>query len=159
MARQISSGFGRTGYNPLKGPSRSAPRISRRKLTLSKGHRDVPDGTLLDVTPAPGCTYTRDTWPPRGRGRGESITSPRRIAAKLRAAEVIRLRAQECTWQQIAVALGFADASGAYRAYKRTVDRLDWDEQRRYELWGGDERRRLIEQVRALDDEEEQLTG
>jgi hypothetical protein len=89
---------------------------------------------LCDVTPAPGRTYTRQTWPPRGRGRGESLTSPRRLKAKSRAAEVLRLRGQGFTWQQIAQRTGFADPSGPYHAYKRTLDRLDWDASRRAEL-------------------------
>lgn len=85
------------------------------------------DGVLTDVSPAPGRTYTRETWPPRGRGRGESLTSDRRIRAKLRTVEVIRLRAQEHTWQEIANRLGFKDPSGPYRAMKRAIDRIDWD--------------------------------
>ena len=88
---------------------------------------DVPDGTICDVTPAPGCTYTRYTWPPRGRGRGESLTSSRRIEAKLRAAEVIRMRMEGHTWEVIAHRLGFADASGPWRAARRTFDRIDYD--------------------------------
>src|SRR5262249_38937908 len=99
-----------------------------------KGFPNVPDGTWCDVTPAPGRTYTRYTWPPRGRGRGESLYSPRRIAAKLRAYQVIRLHVAGYTYEQIAPKLGFRDASGAYRAMKRTLDRIDWDRQRRAEL-------------------------
>ena len=58
---------------------------------------------------------------PRGRGRGESKTSPRRIAAKLRAADAIRLRAAGATYQAIALHLGFRDASGAWRAIDRAL--------------------------------------
>jgi hypothetical protein len=92
-----------------------------------------------DVTPEPGNTYTHETWPPRGRGRGESLYSVRRIAAKLRAIEVIRLHGDGLTWQTIAAKLGFADASGPYRAYRRTLDRLNWNERRAHELqqWHG----------------------
>ncbi len=93
-----------------------------------------PDGTHCDLTPAPGRTYIRATYPPSGRGRGESLTSPRRIEAKLRAVKVIRLRAAGYTFAAIARALGFADGSGAYRAYKRTIDRIDWNQQRTEEL-------------------------
>lgn len=92
-------------------------------------------GGLVDCTPAPGNTYTRDTWPPRGRGRGESLISPRRIKAKLRAIQVIKLRMHDHTWDSIARSLGFKDASGPYRAYKRITDRVDWDKARTYELW------------------------
>jgi hypothetical protein len=90
-----------------------------------------PDGELLFINPMPGRTYTADTWPPRGRGRGESLTSPRRLAAKVRAGKVIRLHAAGYTYAQIARHLGFRDASGAYRAMKRAVDRLEWDKARR----------------------------
>jgi len=86
-----------------------------------------PHGVLADVSPAPGRSYTRATWPPRGRGRGESLLSPRRIDAKLRAAEVIELRFQGCSWQAIANRLGFRDRSGPWRACRRLYDRLDYD--------------------------------
>jgi hypothetical protein len=100
------------------------------KLVYSQGWPDVPDGTLCNVTPASGCTYTRATWPPRGRGRGESLASPRRIEAKLRVVEVLRLRRKGYTWQQIARVLGFRDASGPWRAARRAYDRLDSDRYR-----------------------------
>jgi hypothetical protein len=111
----------------LMGRPRTAPRLSWSKTIEAYKLPDVPDGMLCDVTPAPGRSYTRYTWPPRGRGRGESLLSPRRIEAKLRTIEVIRLRRAGYTWQAIARALGYADASGPYRAYKRTIDRIDWD--------------------------------
>ncbi len=66
--------------------------------------------------------YTRETWPPRGRGRGESLTSGRRIQAKLRALEVIQLRRAGHTYAMIAVRLGFRDKSGAWRALHRCFD-------------------------------------
>ena len=122
----------------MRGRPRTAPRQSWRKTVEAYGKTDkwpyCPDGTVCDATPEPGHTYTRLTWPPRGRGRGESLTSPRRIAAKLRTVEVIRLRSNGHTWEYIARALGFKDASGPYRAYKRAVDRIDWDKKRRGEL-------------------------
>ncbi len=85
-----------------------------------------PYGTWSDETPAPGRSYTRATWPPRGRGRGESLTSPRRIEAKFRAAEAWRLHYHEqLTWDAIARQLGFKDRSGPWRAVRRLVDQLD----------------------------------
>jgi hypothetical protein len=119
MARQNSLFVGR---------HRTASPQSWRKLA------EMPDGMVVNATPMPGRTYTKDTYPPRGRGRGESLTSPRRIAAKLRAAQVIRLRIEGYTLASVARKLGFRDASGAYRAMRRTMDRLDWDELRRKEL-------------------------
>ena len=59
-------------------------------------------------------------WP-RGRGRGESKTSPRRIEAKRRAAEALKLRARGATYAAIARRLGYRDASGAWRAIDRTL--------------------------------------
>jgi len=85
-----------------------------------------PDGILADVTPKPGRRYIKATWPPRGRGRGEPMFSPRRIDAQLRAAEAIRLRCHErLTWEEIAASLGFADKSGAWRAAQRAIDRME----------------------------------
>src|SRR5690349_15866657 len=75
------------GYR-LMGRPQTAPRQSWRKTIVAEGLIEVPDGTICDATPTPGRTYTRYTWPPRGRGRGESLTSPRRIEAKLRTVEV-----------------------------------------------------------------------
>jgi hypothetical protein len=90
---------------------------------------ELQGNVWVDVSPAPGHTYTRDTWPPRGRGRGESLYSPRRIEAKLRTIEVIELCRQGHTWDSIAQRTGFKDPSGPYRAMKRTMDRVDWDRQ------------------------------
>lgn len=70
-------------------------------------------------------TYTRETWPPRGRGRGESLTSPRRIAAKQRAAKALQLRMDGYTWRMIAASLGYKCPSGAWRAVRRCVNRVD----------------------------------
>ncbi len=85
------------------------------------------DGHFVTVTPAPGRTYTRDTWPPRKRGRGESLISPRRIESKLRAAKALSLWCDGHTWESIAQALGFADKSGAWKAVRRLNDRLDYN--------------------------------
>src|SRR5260370_41834300 len=95
---------------------------------------ELPDGSMIDATPAPGRTYTRETWPPRGRGRGESLYSPRRIEAKLRAAQVVHMRFAGHTWQHIADALGFKDRSGPWRATRRLYDQLDPERQRKAEL-------------------------
>ena len=122
------------GYR-FMGRTKTARRQSWNKTIIAEGLPDVPDGTICDVTPAPGNTYTRYTWPPRGRGRGESLISPRRIAAKLRVCEVMQLRTQGHTWASIARATGFKDASGPYRAVKRALDRANWDRDRRYELF------------------------
>lgn len=132
MARQKSLYAG-TGFNKnyFVGRPQTAPRQSWRKTIISHNLPDVPDGTVCDVTPAPGNTYTRYTWPPRDRGRGESLFSPRRMAAKLRTIKVIEMRAAGHTWQSIALALGFKDASGPYRAMKRALDRIDWDKAQR----------------------------
>lgn len=90
-----------------------------------------------DLSVSPGCTYTRETWPPRGRGRGESLTSSRRIFALMRAGDVVRLRFAGYTWQQIAIAKGFKDASGAWRAARRSIDRIDLDNARKQALKRG----------------------
>lgn len=91
------------------------------------GRRQTSDLQSWEAT-APDRYYTRASWPPRGRGRGESLSSPRRIAAKLRAAKVLQLRTSGATWEAIARGLGFADASGAYRSYRRAMDRILWQE-------------------------------
>lgn len=98
---------------------------------------ELEGNTWTDKSPTPGHTYTPETWPPRGRGRGESLYSPRRIEAKLRTIEVIRLRAAGHTWDSIARELGFRDPSGPYHAFKRAVDRVDWDRRRQAELSKG----------------------
>lgn len=112
---------------------------SWHKTAIAQGisHLDggCPDGTIMDATPAPGRTYTRWTWPPRGRGRGESLYSDRRMKAKLRAIEVVELRLfGQLTWEEIARRLGFRDKSGAFRAYHRTMGRIEWDKRRKVEL-------------------------
>jgi hypothetical protein len=131
MTRRYRGAHRYKGLLDMRGRPQSAQRQTWDQTITSKGLPDVPDGIDVDITPAPGRTYTQYTWPPRGRGRGESLTSPRRIAAKLRTIEVIRMRAQFYTWNQIARTLGFKDASGPYRAYKRAVDRVDWNTQRK----------------------------
>lgn len=68
------------------------------------------------------CSCGRELWPPRGRGRGESVLSPRRVAAKLRAIEAVDLHCKGWTLQRIARKLGYADASGVWRALQRIRD-------------------------------------
>ena len=81
---------------------------------------------------APGRTYCRACWPPRGRGRGESLTSARRINAKLRAYEAVKmwggftsmpkwLGGNNCTLEHIAHTLGYKTRGGAWRAIRRTL--------------------------------------
>ncbi len=91
------------------------------------------DGHMIDITPGPGRYYTKDTWPPRGRGRGESLLSPRRIEARQRAHQALALWRAGYTWQAIARMLGYADKSGAWRAVRRLYDRHHFDEQRKEE--------------------------
>ena len=66
------------------------------------------------------CSCGRTFWPPVGRGRGESLTSPRRITAKMRAVEVLRLRCQGYTYAMIGARLGLSE-SGAWRAEQRLL--------------------------------------
>lgn len=134
MVRRYRGARRYKGLLDMRGRKQTAPRQRWDKTIIAKGLPDVPDGIDVDVSPAPGRTYTRYTWPPRGRGRGESLTSPRRVAAKLRTIEVIRMRKECCTWEQIARQLGFKDASGPYRAYKRAIDRMEWDQREREQL-------------------------
>jgi hypothetical protein len=53
--------------------------------------------------------------------------SPRRIEAKLKVPEIFRLRCEGYTFARIASMLGFANASGPWRALRRAVDRIDFD--------------------------------
>jgi len=92
-----------------------------------------PGGVLADVSPAPGRTYTRATWPPRGRGRGESLSSARRIEAKLRAYKALQMRRAGSSWRLIAARLGFRDRSGPWRAVRRLYDRVDYNTYARHE--------------------------
>lgn len=56
--------------------------------------------------------------------RGESKTSPRRLIALERQIQVLRLRAQGYTFQQIAKALGYTSRQGAHSAVSRMVARV-----------------------------------
>lgn len=85
-------------------------------------------------------------------GRGESKTSPRRIAAKERAKRALELRQAGATYEEIAEALGYEDRSGPYRAVKKALDELPREaavELRRLEAMRLDRLQRAI-WVRAL---------
>jgi hypothetical protein len=109
------------------------PRRTYRTWRKEEWIRDEfhPQGVLADVTPRPGHTFTASTYPPRGRGRGESLSSPRRIEAKMRASRVLELRMQGHTWEKIAQHLGYRDRSGPYRAAQRVFERIDMNDARR----------------------------
>ena len=97
------------------------------------------------------CVCGRELWPPRGRGRGESLLSPRRIAAKMRAVEAMRLNVMDYTWEQIAAQLGYRTRGGAWRAVQRLRDdQAAW--YRYYAARGKTawyERKRLLDTLRA----------
>jgi hypothetical protein len=80
--------------------------------------RHTPDQMY---TRAP-CACGRPIWPIKGRGRGESLLSVRRVNAKVRASEAMRLYAQGWTLEAIAKALGYRDPSGPWRAMQRARD-------------------------------------
>jgi hypothetical protein len=61
-------------------------------------------------------------WPPRGRGRGESLLSPRRIEAKLKALDALALHLQGYPYRLIATTLGYQTTSGAWQAVQRLRD-------------------------------------
>jgi hypothetical protein len=73
------------------------------------------------------CSCGRELWPPRNRGRGEPLTSPRRIAAKLKAVDALALRVQGWSFRVIAAKLGYKTTSGAWQAVQRIRDHeADW---------------------------------
>jgi hypothetical protein len=117
-----------------------AHRIARERLE-SEARRDEMAGTwdLADPdnafdperecrhTPAQRytrrpCSCGRTLWPPHGRGRGESLTSPRRVDAKLKALEAMHLHVAGETYKDIARRLGYRSASGAWMAVQRLRD-------------------------------------
>lgn len=71
------------------------------------------------------CICGRDLWPPRGRGRGEALSSPRRVVAQSRIPEMIEMYGKGATWAQIAEAFGYAGPSGPWQLVYRTLDQLD----------------------------------
>src|SRR5215831_12280469 len=73
------------------------------------------------------CSCGRELWPPRGRGRGESLLSPRRIAAKLKALDALALHCKGYTYRVIAATLGYRTTSGAWQAVQRIRDQeAEW---------------------------------
>jgi hypothetical protein len=93
-------------------------RMARQKLGMSTYG-------AIGVRPPKPDAADRQSYPPVGRGRGESLTSERRMAAQLRSLEALRLRRQGYSWKVIAAHLGYRDASGPWRAVRRTADRVD----------------------------------
>src|SRR5438445_11266022 len=93
--------------NYIEGVTLSAFRLMRggRRSTGRRYSWDkppIPSGNAwIDASPMPGHTYTPETWPPGGRGRGESLYTPRRIEATLTAIEVVRARISWHTWEAI----------------------------------------------------------
>jgi hypothetical protein len=65
------------------------------------------------------CSCGRELWPPRKRGRGESLFSPRRVEAKLKALDALALRGKGHPYRVIAARLGYNTTSGAYQAVQR----------------------------------------
>lgn len=122
MARQLS--FRSMGLRPCGAIAQRQYFPYKMQWIVDEMHLQ---GIMADCTPRPRCTYIRATWPPRGRGRGESLCSPRRIEAKLRAVQALELWQAGATWEAIAHQLGYSDKSGAWRAVRRLFDRLDYD--------------------------------
>jgi hypothetical protein len=58
---------------------------------------------------------------PKGRGRGESATSPRRLKAKDKQLQALTLRKAGATYEQIAEAVGYRDKSGARKAVEAAL--------------------------------------
>lgn len=69
------------------------------------------------------CVCGRPIWPIKGRGRGESILSHRRVAARMRALEAATLYASGMSFRQTAAQLGYKTGSGAWRAVTRLGER------------------------------------
>lgn len=59
--------------------------------------------------------------PPKGRGRGEDESSPRRITAKEKQARALRLRLHGASYRQIAEEIGYRDESGARTAVQAAM--------------------------------------
>lgn len=64
----------------------------------------------------------------RGRGRGESRWSPRRIDARLRQVRAIEMRTAGATCREIAAACGYKTPSGASKAIWRAIREVNADE-------------------------------
>lgn len=77
----------------------------------------------------PGRRYCRHCYPPRGRGRGEDLYSPRRAQALMKAVEATKLRWEyELTYEQIARRLGYGSRAAAYNAIWRLNRRRNADQ-------------------------------
>jgi hypothetical protein len=103
-------------------------RMNAHRFSAGKTSDNPAYTPYIGCTHAPDTSYTRHPcscgrtyWPPIGRGRGESLTSPRRLAAKMRAVEVLRLHVRGASYAEIAARLGYRDASGAWRAEQRLL--------------------------------------
>jgi hypothetical protein len=112
-----------------RGMAAICPQRIERKIRMINGF-------MHDVTPSPGHSYVKAakgeghaySWPPSGRGRGESLISPRRIQARYKAVEAFDLYFhQGLSWGDVAKRLGYADRSGPWRAVRRMVTRQDFD--------------------------------
>lgn len=71
------------------------------------------------------CSCGRELYPLRGRGKGEPLSSPRRIKAKLKAIEAEKLSIQGYTYATIARKLGYQTPSGVAKALQRLRDYRD----------------------------------
>lgn len=61
-----------------------------------------------------------------------SPTDPHNLEASEKARQALGLRRDGKTWPEIAVELGYADRSGAYRAAKRLLDRTEFESVEEY---------------------------
>jgi hypothetical protein len=68
------------------------------------------------------CVCGRPLWPPRGRGRGESLLSPRRAQVWLRTGDMYSDYWRGMSWRKIAKKYGYAGPSGAWQAVYRHRD-------------------------------------
>src|SRR5579859_1951981 len=68
--------------------------------------RSCPHTPAQTYTREP-CSCGRALWPPRGRGRGESLTSPRRMEAFLRSFDAMALHVKGYPYRIIAQQLGY----------------------------------------------------
>jgi hypothetical protein len=106
--------------------------------------RHTPDETYTRYP----CSCGREIWPPRGRGRGESLLSPRRIEAKIRAGKALALHLLGVPYRDIATRLGYKHASGAFAAVQRLRDKdAEW------ERWEAETGRRLYHRHQPTLDE------